>query len=376
MLFDEMDTEDVLFDVEEGGLFDTDDVDVSLSEEDILNARHTPELISHESVERKLLHMLENGRFPHGLIFSGPAGIGKSVMAYRLARFLFSEKDREPDMFGAPEPSTSLFVKNDHPIFSKVASGGHPDLLTIERPVDEASGRVKASVPVEEIRKIAPFMRKTASEEGGWRIVIVDDADTMTRSSQNSLLKILEEPPEKSLLVLITHRAGALLPTVYSRCIHLPFQPLSDANIQEALAGRVLATDMPLIISMAEGSLGRALNFSDEAHMSMIQDCLVHFQNWPRFQWSSIQEFADVFGNKGNDEGQRILRDFFLWLASSLVRRRSSGVGILERMEEKLGVEQRLKIYDALNAHFDLCQHGNLDKRFFIMGAFMAFEGF
>jgi len=373
MLFDEFEDEDDFLDIGGSDLLDMDEDD-SLVSSDNVTARQTSRLIGHDAVEKKLLHMIEMGRFPHGLIFSGPAGIGKSVMAYRLARFLFSEKDREPDMFGAPEPATSLFVQDDHPVFSKVASGGHPDLLTIERPVDENTGRVKASVPVDEIRKIAPFMRKTASVEGGWRIVIVDDADTMTRSSQNSLLKILEEPPEKSLLVLITHRAGALLPTVYSRCVHLPFHSLENQDLVETLSGKVPHADMNLIVQMAEGSLGRAKEFAGSEHLEMVHDCLRHLDNWPSFKWSEIQSFADVFGTKGNDEAQRIYKDFFLWLSSSLVRGRSCELPFLERLISCTDVEQRLKIHDALSEHFDLCMHGSLDKRFLIMGAFMAFE--
>ncbi|MDY0028492.1 MAG: DNA polymerase III subunit delta' [Pseudobdellovibrionaceae bacterium] len=373
MLFDEFEDEDDFLDIGDGDLSDIEGAS-SLVSSDNATARQTSRLIGHEAVEKKLLHMIEMGRFPHGLIFSGPTGIGKSVMAYRLARFLFSERDREPDMFGAAEPVTSLFVMEDNPVFSKVASGAHPDLLTIERPVDESTGRVKASVPVDEIRKIAPFMRKTASESGGWRIVIVDDADTMTRSSQNSLLKILEEPPEKALLVLITHRAGALLPTVYSRCVHLPFQALGNDDLISSLSGRVPQADMNLIVNMAEGSLGRAKEFAGSEHLEMVHECLRHLGSWPSFRWSEIQSFADLFGTKGNDEAQRIFRDFFLWLSSSLVRGRSCDLPFLESLLSLTDTERRLKIHDALSVHFDLCMHGNLDKRFLILGAFMAFE--
>lgn len=369
----------MLFDLDETTDDDLDDlVDVTEAEDGggvFPSAKASSDLYGHLDIEQKLLQMLDMGRFPHGLVFSGPSGVGKSVMAYRLARFLFTESDRVADMFGTPEKPESLFVPDTHPIFSKVASGGHPDLLMIGRPIDDETGRMKASVPVEEIRRIAPFMRKTASARGGWRIVIVDDADTMTRSSQNSLLKILEEPPEKALLILITHRAGALLPTVYSRCVHLPFPPLEEKVIRETLAPRVLPLDLDLIVALAEGSLGRAIDYAHPDNLDVVKQAFSYLENWPQLKWSSIQSFADTFGTKGNDDAQRVFRETMLWLASSVVRGQSQNLPIIDNLVANLSLERKLKLYDALAEHFSRCVGGNLDKRFMILGAYMAFEG-
>lgn len=368
MLFDDIDPDDEFF--------EADDVEISAGgEKDLLAARETVTLIGHRAIEQKLLQMIANGRFPQGLIFSGPEGIGKSVMAFRLARFLFAEKDREPDMFGAPAAPESLFIDKTHPLFAKVQSGGHPDLLTIGRPIDD-TGRVKASVPVDEIRKIAPFMRRTASVEGGWRIVIVDDADTMTRSSQNSLLKILEEPPEKSLLILITHRAGALLPTVYSRCAHIPFQTLAESEIRTALSGQGLAAgDADLIAAMAEGSLGRARKYASGDHPALIRSALAFLDGWPAMNWADIQDFAETFGTKGNDDAQAIFCETLSFVSSALVRDKHWAViPALARLSDMLGMPARLRLHDRLREHIGLCLGGNLDRRFLILGAYMAFE--
>lgn len=374
MLFDDMtESDDDLFD--EDDLLDADDESERAEDEGLPTARYSTELLGHQAIEASLLNMLDTGRFPHGLIFSGPSGIGKSVMAYRLARFLFSEADREPDMFGAPPKPTSLFVDPDHPVFAKVASGAHPDLLVIERPTDPDTGRTKASIPVEEIRRITPFLRRTSSIEGGWRIVIVDDADTMTRSSQNSLLKILEEPPEKTVLILITHRAGALLPTVYSRCVHLPFQALSNEIILPTLTKMGVSThDQALITEMAGGSLGKATDYAAPEHLEIIRTSFLPFENWPSFDWGAIQTFADLFGTKGNDDAQRIFAESILWLATALVLGRHGRIEWINSMIDRLSLEQRLALYDRAQAHLQTCQNGNLDKRFLIMGAYMAFE--
>ena len=371
MLFDDMpDDDDMMFD----DMDSSDLVDAPVESDEIPPPRSTDKLFGHEAIEQQLLSMLENKRFPHGLIFSGMEGLGKSVLAYRLARYLFSKDGAEDDtfnMFGdAPEPATSLYIPPTDPVFARVASGGNPDLLLIERPFDEKTGRFKGSVPVEEIRKIAPFMRKTSSIKGGWRVVIVDDADTMTRSSQNSLLKILEEPPEKSLLILIAHRAGALLPTIYSRCVHIPFAPLSDEVIRTALAGKCPSDKIPLIVNMSEGALGAAYEYADPQHADLISQTITLLNDGQKLKWADIQIFADFFGNKGNDDGQRIFRETMLWVASGVVRNKISGFdGFKSRP-----IDRKLKIYDDLRAHFDKCMMGNLDKRFLILGAYMAFE--
>lgn len=371
MLFDDIeDDEDMLFEEVDS----SDLIDAPSEPDEIPVPRATANLLGHQDIEKQLLSMLENGRFPHGLIFSGLEGIGKSVMAYRLARHLFANCGKQDDtfnMFGdAPEPATSLFVSPTDPVFSRVASGGNADLLMIERPVDEKTGLLKGSVPVDEIRKIAPFMRKTSSMEDGWRIVIIDDADTMTRSSQNSLLKILEEPPEKSLLILIAHRAGALLPTIFSRCVHIPFMPLTDDVIRGAISGRCAGDRIPLILSMAEGSLGAAYEYSDDQNADLIAQTISLLNDGQKLSWGAIQTFADFFGNKGNEDAQRIFRETMLWVASGLVRNKLAGFDNFRA----LSVARKIKIYDDLRSHFDKCMLGNLDKRFLIIGAYMAFE--
>lgn len=371
MLFDEIENDDdMLFDEMDA----SDLVDVPTLSNEISMPRATVNLLGHADIEQQLLSMLENGRFPHGLIFSGLEGVGKSVMAYRLARYLFAKGGKQVEtlsMFGdAPEPVTSFYIPPTDPVFARLASGGNPDLLLIDRPIDEKTGLLKASVPVEEIRKIAPFMQKTASVADGWRIVIINDADTMTRSSQNSLLKILEEPPEKSLLILVTHRAGALLPTIYSRCVHIPFMPLSDDIIRGAITGRCATDRIPMIVSMAEGSLGAAYEYTDDQHADLIAQTIALFNNGEKFHWTKIQIFADFFGNKGNEDAQRIFRETMLWVASGLVRNKVPDFDNLRA----LPLSRRLKIYDDLRAHFDRCMMGSLDKRFLILGAYMVFE--
>jgi len=360
MMFDEMDSSDF--------------IDAPSDSHEVPPANATAILFGHDQIERQLLAMLENKRFPHGLIFSGMEGIGKSVMAFRLARYLLSQggkKDDTLNMFGdLPQQSTSLYVAPTDPNFARVASEGHPDLRIIRRTFDEEKMLFKNSIAVEDIRKIAPFMHQTVSQEDGWRIVIIDDADLMTRSSQNSLLKILEEPPEKSLLILIAHRAGALLPTIYSRCVHIPFMPLSDDIIRTAISGRCTADKIPTILSMSEGSLGAAYEYTEAHYADLITQTVGLLNDGQKLNWAAIQIFADFFGNKGNEDAQRIFRETMLWIASGLVRGKLAGFEHFKHFS----TPKKIKIYDDLRSHFDRCTMGSLDKRFLIIGAYTIFE--
>ena len=169
---------------------DENDEEISVNEVQPEGLRHPRAMdfcLGHDAVEQKLLGFINGQRPPHGLIFTGPKGIGKATMAYRFARYLL--KNGTPDkaqdsLFGAPPAPENLFVSPDDPIFRRVSSGGHADMMSVERAYDTVKNRYKSGVEVDEIRKVAPFLRMTAAD-GGWRVVIIDDADTMNRNSQN-----------------------------------------------------------------------------------------------------------------------------------------------------------------------------------------------
>jgi DNA polymerase-3 subunit delta' len=390
MLFAEDPDKPSLFDEEE----DLDDlVEVSATEVPALRLpRAQTEMLGHDVISDQLLHMFSTGRMPHGLIFAGPNGVGKSTMAFRLARFLLSQAKREdtggPSLFGgeaeAPLPAKDLFVAPSHPVFAQVASGGHPDLLTIQRMSDDKTGRLKGSVSVEDIRRIAPFMRMTPSTEKGWRIVVIDDADTMTRSSQNSLLKILEEPPERALLILITHRSGALLTTIFSRCVVFNFSPLPEDQILSALEKYRLESSLQeIVVWMARGSLGKALEYvGHKDHLPQIKKTLALLTTGSQLDWPTIQAFAGEIGGKGNEDAQKVFEETMSWAASWLAKHVALGqtwpknpylTGIQELLAQ-LTLADSLKICDSLESHFEMVRTGNLDKRFLVMGAYMAFE--
>lgn len=350
-----------------------------------LHPRAAQTLVGHEDIEQQLLGYCAAGRMPHALIFSGPAGIGKATMAYRLARFLLRHGkaaggDAQDSLFGAPEPAlhTSLDVPAGDPVFARVASGGHPDLLSIERPYDEAKGKFKASVPVEDVRKVTPFLRHTAAD-GGWRVVIVDDADTMTRSSQNAILKILEEPPANSILILVAHRAGAMLPTIRSRSRVIAFQALSPERMKDLLAKyghRLSGEEFSMLFGLSQGSIGKALQLLAGGSLAMtgqILDLLAR----PAPDWAAIHKFSDAVANA--DDGFEVFGDLMQSIYGNLARAKvrnaePHGFGVHKAWAAtviaRTPLQKLLEAGEALEQNLTRVLFANLDRRQGVLAAF------
>jgi DNA polymerase-3 subunit delta' len=194
--------------------------------------RETGILIGHGAAERTLLDAYRSQRMHHAWILAGETGIGKATLAFRLARFVFAHPDpAAPDVLAA----TDLSVPAEHPASHRVAAGVHPNLLHLQREWDEPAKRYRMQMSIEAVRRVHRFLGMTAGE-GGWRVVVVDTADEMSISAANAILKNLEEPPRQTLFMLVTHRRGALLPTILSRCRTLTLSPLSAEEAEAVVA--------------------------------------------------------------------------------------------------------------------------------------------
>lgn len=188
----------------------------------------TPRLVGHAPAADMLVAAYRAGKLPHALIFVGPVGIGKATLAFHLAHHLlkYPRPESSPETLAVPDPAS--------PLFRQVAQGAHPSVLHLTRPFNERTKAYKSVVTVDEIRKVSGFLSLT-SHDGGYRIVIVDPADDMNASAANALLKNLEEPPARTLFVLIVHAPGSLLPTIRSRCQIVRLAPLDPGGLFQVL---------------------------------------------------------------------------------------------------------------------------------------------
>lgn len=185
--------------------------------------RETYTLIGHDDAESEILAAWNAGRLPHALLIGGPEGIGKATLAYRVARFVLSNTGPN---------AKSLDLSQDHPASRQIESLSHPDLLTLRR-ISEEGKKLPTEISAEEARRTVRFFGSTAAY-GGYRVCIVDSLDELNKQGANALLKILEEPPARSLFLLVSHSPGRILATIRSRCQKISLRPLSTEQVVEA----------------------------------------------------------------------------------------------------------------------------------------------
>lgn len=178
-------------------------------------------LVGFDQARASFENLVTQNQLPHGILLSGPRGIGKATFAYHLARFLLK---------GAKGP---FEVESSDPLFKRVAAGAQGDLMVLEQKPD-STGKISKEIGVDSARRVVEFFSKT-SLDGGWRVAILDSIDQMNRQAANALLKVLEEPPQKSVLILISHHLGKVSPTLYSRCRPFRFSSLSLQDTEKVL---------------------------------------------------------------------------------------------------------------------------------------------
>jgi DNA polymerase-3 subunit delta' len=248
---------------------------------DVAHPRETLALFGHRDAEQALLESYQSGRIPHAWLIGGPPGIGKATLAYRLARFVLAHPDPKAP---AVQKATSLALDAEHQIARRVAAQAQGDLLALERTINEQTGKLYTVIRVDDVRRTVSFFGSTAGE-GGWRIAIVDAVDELQREGANALLKVLEEPPARTLLLLVSHAPGRELPTIRSRCRRLLLRPLSAADVARAVAaatGRSAdATEVQEAAAAADGSVARALGFLDGPALALRQRVLELFAQLP-----------------------------------------------------------------------------------------------
>jgi DNA polymerase-3 subunit delta' len=350
--------------------------------------RTNPDFLGHEEIEQSLLRDYLSGRLPHAIVLAGPPGIGKATLAFRLARFLFSQGDGQQGggLFGDIAPPTSLHVAPENPVFRRVASAGHADLVTVEREFDEKKGRLKTEISVEAVRRIHPFLRMTAAE-GGWRAVIVDSAEYLNTSSQNALLKILEEPPQKTVLILTTSQPGSFLPTIRSRCRMIHMEPLPEKTISTLLDKMApgLALDEKSALSrLAQGSIGKALQFYQDDGVALYRQLLAVASTVPQLDMEEVHKLAEKLGKWGAEQSYTTATEIITGWCERQARATARGQAPMDVIPGDAAVFQKisaayppghfLRAWEKISQLVLQTEIYNLDKKQAILGAFLALQ--
>ncbi len=281
--------------------------------------RMTDVLHGHADPEAALLAAYRGGRIPHAFLLMGPKGIGKATLAYRMARFVLAHPDPSAP---AVQAATSLAVDPAYAVARRIAAQAQGDLLVIERTLNE-KGNLRQQIAVDDVRRTVSFFGATAGE-GGWRVAIVDAVDELNRSGANALLKVLEEPPQRALLLLVCHSAARVPATLRSRCRVVTLRPLAQPEVAAALAAAVgLTASDPQIqaaAAAAEGSVGRALTFLDEGALALRQRALDQLDRLPALDANALHGLGEALAGTDPQPLAAFVDTVNAWLSQRLHR--------------------------------------------------------
>ena len=329
--------------------------------------RANPDLFGHRESETTILDAMRAGRMHHAWLITGPEGVGKATLAYRFARSLLAGRSA----------ADSLGLDPGDPVFRRVAASSHADLLTIERVFNEKTKRMKSQIAVEDVRRITGFMSLTPAE-GGWRVVVVDGAEELNPASANALLKILEEPPPRAILLLACAAPGRLLPTIRSRCRRLRLAPLGDAAMDQVLSrylSHLHVDDRARLIALAEGSPGRAMMLAEDEGLkiAMLVDKLL--SDLPGVPASRGYEIADFLGR--NDTGFSTFMDLLRSSVAAAVREHVRGRADpdQQRLVELRPIDAWGELWQGMTRLQDDTERFSLDKRQAIVAGIAMLRG-
>ena len=286
--------------------------------------RETPRLFGQDAAERAFLAAFNSGRLHHGWLLTGPRGVGKATLAWRIARFLLATPDHEGGgLFDAPPPPETLGIDPEHPVAHRLLAGSDPGLATVTRSVNETTGRMRNEIVVEDIRGLHRFFGLSATD-GGRRVVIVDCADEMNVSAANALLKMLEEPPARTTLLLVSHRPSGLLPTIRSRCRTLRLTPLGADDMRAALeqAGVEMQGNPEHLAALSAGSVGAALRLTALGGLEIYAELIGVLNSLPRLDRPRALALAEAAAQRGATERFDLLLDL---VDMALIRLARSG---------------------------------------------------
>jgi DNA polymerase III subunit delta' len=244
------------------------------------NATFPPVLLGHADAEAHLAEAVAAGRLPSAYLFTGAKGIGKAGMAMRLASTLLAPKFGDDavgiDLFGdIPTPATHTLTYDENATaLGRMQERSHPDFLWVQPEYDVKKKVFKRDIVVSQARMIGSFLSKTAGE-GGWKVIVIDSIDEMNPNAANALLKWLEEPPARSLFILISHAPMGLLPTIRSRCRDLAFTIPPYSAFETVVGGN--GQNLPLLHALTGGSFGAAeiwMQSDWHAHMQRVVELI------------------------------------------------------------------------------------------------------
>ena len=329
-----------------------------------LAPRENAHLFGHEKTENMLFEACQAGRLHHSLLLAGTKGVGKATLAYRLARHLLADEGSLP-MGGRP-----FDMSADHPVFKQIAAGAHPALAVIDRTTGAEDGKkTQRDIPVKAIRKLSDFFRLTSIDRN-WRIGLIDSADDMSPNAANALLKILEEPPERSLIILISHAPGGLLPTIKSRCGLQTLNPLSNGeltSVLRAVADDISADDLPILSELSNGSAGAAISLHAAGGLEIHRRIEKVLSAGKAPEAAAVDEICELAARRNQDAA---FAAFGRLLEDAISKRILASVGEGSEAGAPGALEPWLQLWDKTRSLLGRADRSALDRKHVILNIF------
>lgn len=290
----------------------TGDIPEADREGELAHPREVYELFGHQAQAKAMEDAFATGRMHHAWMIVGPKGVGKATLAYRLAR----------RALGAARIETGVLEASpEDPVCRQIENLAHPDFLLIRRPYNDKTKKLKGEITVDEARKAADFFSRSAGG-GAWRVVIVDSADELNLNAANALLKTLEEPPKRGLLILIVETPGRLLPTIRSRCRRLILRPpaVEDTGDWLVRAHGIEAAKAEGAAALAHGAPGLALAHAVSGASDLKADLDHLLSGLPRMDRGAAMRLAEKASRKGAEGMRASLMKFLSQYAQDQAR--------------------------------------------------------
>mgnify|MGYP001232511347 FL=1 len=292
--------------------------------------RATARLYGHEAAEETLERMFASGRMHHGWLITGAEGIGKATLAYKFARYILADPaERTPG---------TLDIAPDTRAARQVRALSHPGLLVIRRVWDQKTKRFPSAIAVDEVRRLKSFLGRTAGEEA-WRVVIVDRAEELNVSAANALLKSLEEPPPRTVFLLVASAPGRLLVTIRSRVRTLDLAPLGEEALRRAVtqafaasgdevaAGAPAPSDWERLARLAEGSVRRLLSLHAAKGVVLHERISALLAGLPALDWGAVHALGDDLASPAAEQRYELFFELLMGAVARLVDAEARGDG-------------------------------------------------
>jgi DNA polymerase III subunit delta' len=345
--------------------------------------RATTALSGHTAAQETFASQFASGRMHHAWLLAGREGIGKATLAYKIARYALAAPEERGH--GGPN-SDPLAVAPGSIAAGQVRALSHPGLMVIRRPWDARLKRFTTSIPIDEVRRIKSFLAHASTSEA-WRIVIVDRADELNINAANALLKSLEEPPARTLFLLITAQPGELLPTIRSRCRRLELSPLADQDLLDAAVAAIAAAEaveidvaaLPQLTPVARGSVRRLLMLARSEGVALHGKLRAILSSLPALDWLQVHSLADEVTAAGADQRFEQLLEVLTEMVSQLVRARALGAaagddGLAERLIARDGLATWAELWETVQRKRAETSELNLDRKALLLETFAMLQ--